>query len=329
MPRPGSPTTVTSCTDGSCSARVNVSLRSARSRSRPTNGVPAPSSVSTPNRLRAPTTRHTGIGSALPFALTGSSGSVSIAAPAARIVASSTITAPTGAALCNRAAVLTMSPGRDPLAPLRPRSQGDDRLSRCHRGAHGQIEIPLLVQLVDRLEDSQARPRGPFRIVLVCDRGAEDGHHRVADELLDGSAEALDLDLQPFVVRPERRADVLGVGPVGAAGEADEVDEEHRDDLPLLGRRAGSASGSPQARQNRASSGFSCPQAGQTWAGDPSLMARRRAAARAARPRPGGAGGRCARARRRACRPRPRARARGLPPRAVGTPRRPAGRRRP
>ena len=130
-----------------------------------------------------------------------------------------------------------MSPGRDPLAPLRPCSQGDDRLSRRHRGAHGEIEVPLLVQLLNRLEDSQARPHGPFRIVLVCDRGAEDGHHRVADELLDRSAEALDLDLQPFVVRPERRADVLWVGPVGAAGEAHEVDEEHRDDLPLLGRR--------------------------------------------------------------------------------------------
>ena len=161
----------------------------------------------------------------MPFALTGSSGSVSIAAPAPRIVASSTITAPTGAALCKPRGRVDDVARRDPLAPLRPRSQGDDRLSRSHGSAHRQIEVPLLVQLLNRVEDSQARPHGPLRIVLVCDRGAEDGHDRVADELLDSSAEALDLDLQPFVVRPERRADVLRVRPVGAAREADEVDE--------------------------------------------------------------------------------------------------------
>ena len=59
------------------------------------------------------------------------------------------------------------------------------------------------------------------------------------------------------------------------------------------------------------------------------VAARQREEARAARPRPGAAGGRCGTTRRRACRPRRRARARGLPPRAGGTPRQRAGPRPP
>ena len=34
---------------------------------------------------------------------------------------------------------------------------------------------------------------GSLGVVLVCDRRAEDGHDRVADELLDGASEALEL----------------------------------------------------------------------------------------------------------------------------------------
>ena len=71
-------------------------------------------------------------------------------------------------------------------------------------------------------------------IVLVRDRRAEHGHDRVADELLHGAAEPLDLLLHARVVGTEARADVLGIGAVGARGEADEVDEQHRDDLSLL-----------------------------------------------------------------------------------------------
>ena len=56
------------------------------------------------------------------------------------------------------------------------------------------------------------------------------------------------------VVRAERGPDVLGVGPVGAGREADEVDEEHGDDLALLaGRRCleRRAAGEAEARALR------------------------------------------------------------------------------
>ena len=55
----------------------------------------------------------------------------------------------------------------------------------------GQDTGPRLdagAQRADRIHQLQARPDGALGVVLVGDRGAPDGHHRVADELLDGAA---------------------------------------------------------------------------------------------------------------------------------------------
>ena len=93
-------------------------------------------------------------------------------------------------------------------------------------------------ELVDRVEDPQPRAHGALGIVLVGHGRAEDGHYGVADELLHRAAVPLDLAGDAFVVGAERGAHVLGVRLVGAGREADEVDEEHGDDLALLaGRR--------------------------------------------------------------------------------------------
>ena len=71
-------------------------------------------------------------------------------------------------------------------------------------------------------------------------QGAEDRDDRVADELLDRPAPALELLSETLVVRAQDGVDVLGVERLGARGEADEVGEEDRDDLAL---RRGSAMG--------------------------------------------------------------------------------------
>jgi hypothetical protein len=92
----------------------------------------------------------------------------------------------------------------------------------------------LLVQLLDRVEDAKPGAHRALGVVLVRDRGAEDGHDRVADELLHRAAVPLDLLLHALVVRPKRRAHVLRVSAIGAVREAHEVDEEDRDDLALL-----------------------------------------------------------------------------------------------
>ena len=101
-------------------------------------------------------------------------------------------------------------------------------------------------------------------VVLVRDRRAEDGHYGVSYELLDRAPEPLEVGLDALVVRTQRRANVLGVGAIRPVGEPDEVDEEHGDDLPLLPGRRFDDEQLPALRQNRARSGFSSPQCGQT-----------------------------------------------------------------
>jgi len=49
------------------------------------------------------------------------------------------------------------------------------------------------------------------------------------------AAEALDLARDAGVVGPQRRPDVLRIGAIRSRREADQVDEEHGDDLPLFG----------------------------------------------------------------------------------------------
>ena len=137
----------------------------------------------------------------------------------------------TGAADCSRAAVLTTSPAAMPspspgarpsdtsaspvVTPIRtwssPSSRAQSRIASAARTARS----------------------GSSSCATGAPKSAID---RVADELLDRAAEALELGAQPLVVRPEHRLDVLGVELLGARGEADEVGEEHRHDLALAAR---------------------------------------------------------------------------------------------
>jgi hypothetical protein len=83
------------------------------------------------------------------------------------------------------------------------------------------------------LANRERRAHGSLRVVLAGGRRAEDRDHRVADELLDRAAPALELGPKPLVVRPQERVDVLGVERLGACSEADEVGEEDGDDFSL------------------------------------------------------------------------------------------------
>ena len=96
----------------------------------------------------------------------------------------------------------------------------------------------LAIEPLDSLEDAQPCAYRAFRVVSVCDRRAEDGHDGVADELLEHAAVLLDPLLRIRVVELQELADVLRIGPVRARREPDEVDEQNRDELPLLLRRA-------------------------------------------------------------------------------------------
>ena len=131
--------------------------------------------------------------------------------------------------------MLTTSPATIPSPSDGSSVERDDHLAGVDRDADVQVERRVgLVQLLDGVARGERRAHGALGVVLVRDRCAEDGHDRVADELLHGAAEALDLGAQARVVRGEHRAHVLRVELLGAAGEADEVGEEDRDDLALL-----------------------------------------------------------------------------------------------
>ena len=90
---------------------------------------------------------------------------------------------------------------------------------------------PVLDEGVANRERCADRALG---VVLVRDRSTEDGHYRVADELLHRSAAPLELGAHLRVVRLQHPAHVLGIEPLGPRCEADEVAEEAGDDLALL-----------------------------------------------------------------------------------------------
>ena len=117
------------------------------------------------------------------------------------------------------------------LACLGPGVERDQRFAG--RDPDADLELALLGELVP---DRERRSHRTLGIVLVRDRRAEHGHDRVADELLDGASEALELRAHLRVVRLEQAAHVLRVHALGACGEADEVAEEAGDDLALLAR---------------------------------------------------------------------------------------------
>ena len=113
----------------------------------------------------------------------------------------------------------------------RVRVERDERLPGVHRRTNLE---PVLDQ---RVAHGERGPHCALRVVLVRDGRAEDGHHGVADELLDGAAEALELVPGAGVVRRERRTYVFGIGGLGTGRVADEVDEDDADDLALLACR--------------------------------------------------------------------------------------------
>ena len=86
---------------------------------------------------------------------------------------------------CSRLAVLTMSPATMPWS-VAPRVTAASPVSTP---ARAWMPVPRLRDRVDELERGA---HGALGVVLVGDRRAPDGHHRVADELLDRAAVALD-----------------------------------------------------------------------------------------------------------------------------------------
>ena len=80
--------------------------------------------------------------------------------------------------------------GRQPLLGAGHHLAGVDAHPQLEPRAVGAFE--LLVQLCEAVAELRRGAHRAQRVVLVHGRDAEDGHHRVADELLDGAAVPLD-----------------------------------------------------------------------------------------------------------------------------------------
>ena len=80
----------------------------------------------------------------------------------------------------------------------------DERLS-------GRYPDPQLELFLGATPDRERRADRSLGIVLVRGRRAEESHDRVADELLDRAAVALELGAHTLVVRAQDRFDVLGI----------------------------------------------------------------------------------------------------------------------
>ena len=141
--------------------------------------------------------------------------------------------------------------GVDEVARHHPLTLGahrDGGLTREHARARRQIRVDR-GHGRDELECGAHRALG---VVLVRDRRAPDGHHRVADELLERAAVALDDLTSDVEVAGQELARVLRVARLGGRREAHQVDEEHGDESPLgccMGTPA-----SPRVRQRSARS---------------------------------------------------------------------------
>ena len=129
--------------------------------------------------------------------------------------------------------------GDDAFTKLRPGAERDHPLACVHADPNLQTQTRVgLVEVVDRLQNPQARPDRPLRVVLVRHRRTEDRHHRIADELLHRPAEPLDLLPEPSVIGAQPRPHVLRVDRFRGGRKPDEVAEQHRDNLALLERSA-------------------------------------------------------------------------------------------
>ncbi len=100
-------------------------------------------------------------------------------------------------------------------------------------------EAERLAEAAGAGSDRETGPDGAEGVVLVHGRQAEHGHHRVADELLGAAAEREELLGRGLEEQAEDLAGAFGVQALREAGGVDQVGEQHRDHLALLGAERG------------------------------------------------------------------------------------------
>ena len=88
--------------------------------------------------------------------------------------------------------------------------------------------------MLERAAQLLGRSYGAQRVVLVHLRHSENGHHRVADELLDDAAMPPDRFARYVEVARQDTTQAFGIQPLAESSRADDVAEQHGDRLPAL-----------------------------------------------------------------------------------------------
>ena len=118
--------------------------------------------------------------------------------------------------------------------PLTCRRRCHRGLSREDSGTESQLQARRRVRQTGHGNDQvEGCPHGSLRVVLVRDRGAPDGHHGVADELLDGPAVSLDDLARAGEVAGQEFAHGFRIAIFRKGGEADEIREQDGDETPF------------------------------------------------------------------------------------------------
>ena len=183
---------------------------------------------------------HGRAGADLPRSLIGGSACVTTTPVVARYVRGPSTIAPGAADLLEPRRHVDRVTCNEEVAPLR-RAAGRHHIAGIDADAHLEWRRAavrrgtLVVVAPQGLAHVERGAHGADRIVFVGDGRAEDGHHGVADILLDGTAVAMDLARHRGEEAGQQRAHILGVEPLGERGRAGDVREEHGDDSPLLG----------------------------------------------------------------------------------------------
>jgi hypothetical protein len=124
--------------------------------------------------------------------------------------------------------------GVDEIAGDHALAFGADRhrgFAREHCGSGAKVrDSDLLAEGGDRGHEIESGADGALGVVLARDRRSPHSHNGVADELLDGSAEALDDEARALEVTRQQLAHVLRVALIRERRVADEVGEQDGDE---------------------------------------------------------------------------------------------------
>ena len=108
--------------------------------------------------------------------------------------------------------------------------------------AHGERDILARRDgnwpLAERARDTERRERSPPRVILMGQRGPEERHEPVAEELVDGALVAVDLGEGGLEELVDEDVHALRPQPFRQRGRADQVAEEHGDWLALAFQHA-------------------------------------------------------------------------------------------